>query len=245
MNNKTVLSHMDDNVPNGSRRAIDPLAVGVRLAQLNTVCRNVPDSALTGVLAACVMALLLRDIVSPMLLTVWFVSVVLSNGLRVVLCRLQDQAFGHAPDELALAVRWESWHALAASVAGLAWGALPLLLPIVQPVFEFIVALVVSALAINSLGVYGGGRSMYYFFGLPVLLGQTAAFFFQPSVHAMPMLLAWLLASLVLLVYARHNRDALSKGLAGRVALRVLQSDYSALFSTVPAGVLMLRQGII
>ncbi len=217
----------------------DRLDAVLRARQVDAMLRALPLSALIGVLVAALVMFELRHSVDTLWRGIWFLGVLATNGLRL--------AFVHWHDSPVLnsVARTQGWHAAAALLAGCSWGVLPFLLPPIQNDFGSIVALLIGAIAVDSLTVYGGNIRLSLMFGLPILLGQAAAFILIPGGSSVSLLLAWLAAGFITLAFGRSIHVANLANRAHGVEVAALVAERDALFESTDRGVLVLRGGLI
>lgn len=203
-----LLAHSDANLP-----ANNGLDERIRLEQVALLYRNSMTGFVVSIAAGGLMVFALRAQVPAMNLLLWYGLMLLITALRYAVTRRYNDS---RPDRRQ-SRDWEVMFLAGATGAGLVWGlSILVLFPADSVAYQFLIALVLSAMVGGAVAVFSARKTVYLAFALPIMIPVVLRFLYEnDAVHTVLAIMS-LIYLIGMIVTARNTEQVIRVALALR-----------------------------
>ncbi|MDA8164583.1 MAG: response regulator [Desulfobacteraceae bacterium] len=158
-------------------RDTDPAGQRLYAQQVRLFIRVAPLGMAATVVNAAILAFVLRELVSPVALTVWLGAALLVTAVRVPLLSRPELS---SPDP-AVTARLGKWLVLGTGAVGLVWGAVPVFLFPPSLGHQVFIAFVIGGMIAGAAGTYNVIMPAFLAYSLPTVLPLIVRFLLLPD----------------------------------------------------------------
>ena len=171
-----LLSHTEANLP-----ANNGFDERIRLEQVALLYRNSMTGFVVSIVAGGLMVFALRAQVPIMNLLLWYGLMLLITALRYAV----TSRYNNSRPERRQSRDWEIMFLAGATGAGLVWGlSILILFPADSVAYQFLVALVLSAMVGGAVAVFSARKTVFLAFALPIMIPIILRFLYEDdAVH--------------------------------------------------------------
>ena len=203
-----LLAHSEANLP-----ANNGLDERIRLEQVALLYRNSMTGFVVSIAAGGLMVFALRAQVPVVNLLLWYGLMLLITALRYAVTRRYNAS---RPDRRQ-SRDWEVMFLAGATGAGLVWGlSILILFPDDSVAYQFLIALVLSAMVGGAVAVFSARKTVYLAFALPIMIPIILRFLYEDdAVHTVLAIMAFIYLT-GMIITAKNTEQVIRIALALR-----------------------------